>query len=50
MRFLTDTSINVVDPREPTCGWMVRGIVVSTAHQSSSPGARIYSWIYLMIS
>ena len=26
---------------EPTCGWMVRGTVLSPAHQGSSPVARI---------
>ena len=31
-------------------GWMVRGTVVSRTHQGSSPGARIYSWIYFRIS
>ena len=35
---------------EPTCGWMVRGIVVSPAHQGSSPSARIYFRIYVRIS
>ena len=35
---------------EPTCGWMVRGTVVSPAHQGSNPGARIYSWIYFRVS
>ena len=35
---------------EPTCGWMVRGTVVSPAHQGSSSGARIYSWNYFRIS
>ena len=30
-----------VKKSEPTCGWMVRGTVVSLAHQGSSPGARI---------
>ena len=29
---------------------MVRGTVVSPAHQGSNPGARIYSWIYFRIS
>ena len=29
---------------------MVRGTVVSKAHQDSNPGARIYSWIYFRIS
>ena len=28
--------------REPTCGWIVRGTVVFSTHQGSSPGARIY--------
>ena len=35
---------------EPTCGWMVRGTVVSPAYQGSNPDARIYSWIYFRIS
>ena len=35
---------------EPTCGWMVRGTVVSPAHQGSNPGARIYFWSYFRIS
>ena len=34
---------------KPTCGWMVRGTVISPAHQGLSPGARIYFWIYFRI-
>ena len=35
---------------ELTCGWMVRGIMVSSAYQGSNPDARIYFWIYFRIS
>ena len=34
---------------EPTCGWMVRGTVVSSAHQGLNSDARIYSYIYFRI-
>ena len=36
--------------KKDTSSWMVRGTVVSPAHQGSSPDARIYSWIYFRIS
>ena len=39
----------VRDMSEPTYDWMVRGTVVSLAHQGSNPGARIYFWIYFRI-
>jgi hypothetical protein len=42
--------INHGKPGEPTGRWMVRGTVVFPTHQGSSPGARIYSWIYFRIS
>ena len=42
-------AVSFVSCDESTYDWMVRGTLVSPAHQSSNPGACVYSWIYFRI-